>query len=71
MSWKSITYLKRFPKKLGSPFELSKLNNLYLFCCGNECNLEARKWAFKKEKYSKNTISDIVVWQNYVANTHY
>jgi len=35
LSWKKISYLKEWPRKLGSPFSIGLKNNLKLYCCYN------------------------------------
>jgi hypothetical protein len=33
VSWEKISYLKKWPRKYGSPFSLGVRKNLYIYCC--------------------------------------
>lgn len=33
LSWKKISYMKMWPRRLGSPFNIGIRNNLKLYCC--------------------------------------
>lgn len=43
VSWEKISYLKKWPRKYGSPFSYGLKKNLYLYCCA-PLEMNYREW---------------------------
>lgn len=50
LSWKKISYLKFWPRKLGSPFNIGVKNNLRLYFCYDLGNDNYFIWRMPKRK---------------------